>query len=66
MSHGSMVLTYQQLSLGHSIVSRRDRSCEKCAVSYDDEDTVRVRGQNDSYRAAFILKWLTPHSVPSA
>jgi hypothetical protein len=23
-----MLLTYQQLSLGHSIVSRRDRSCE--------------------------------------
>ena len=42
MSHGSMVLTYQQLLLGHSIVSRRDRSCEKCAV-IDDENAVRVR-----------------------
>jgi hypothetical protein len=50
-----MVLTYQQLSLGHSIVSRRDRSCERCAVGQGDEDA-----------AAFILKWLTPHSVPSA
>ena len=92
MSHGSMVLTYQQLILGHSIVSRRDRSCEKCAVKHDDEDAVRVRREaatavipfavlcartgdpilrpracrNDGYYAAFILKWLTPHSVPSA
>jgi len=39
---GSMLLTYQQLSLGHSIVSRRDRSGEKCAVGYGDEDAVRV------------------------
>src|SRR6266704_5416227 len=97
MSHGSMVLTYQQLSLVHSIVSRRDRGYEKCAVSHDDEDTVRVRREaatailsggaavscphsrrraiqyfarvhrhDDSCYAAFILKWLTPHSVPSA
>src|SRR6266852_134893 len=43
MSHGSMVLTYQKLSLGHSIVSRRDRSCEKCTVNLGDEDAVRVR-----------------------
>jgi len=51
MSHGSMALTYQQLSLGHSIVSRRDRRCEKCAVSDDDEDTVRVRSpQLDTLR----------------
>jgi hypothetical protein len=91
-----MVLTYQQLLLGHSIVSRRDHRCEKCAVSDDDEDAVgfapgtatarllavvpfaalfartgdpelRPRARrDDSYYATFILKWLTPHSVPSA
>jgi hypothetical protein len=92
-----MALTYQELLLGHPIVSRRDRRCEKCAVSHDDEDSVRVRreaatailsggaavscphsrrranqyfarvyGHDDSRYAAFILKWLTPHSVPSA
>jgi hypothetical protein len=26
----------------------------------------RLPGRDDSHYAAFILKWLTPHSVPSA
>ncbi|HMI16771.1 MAG TPA: hypothetical protein VK526_10495, partial [Bradyrhizobium sp.] len=53
-----MALTYQQLSLGHSIVSRRDRRYEKCAVSHDDEDTpfgCAGRRQQQYYQAVLPL-----------
>jgi hypothetical protein len=50
-----MVLTYQQLLLGHSIVSRRDRGCEKCVGGHDDDDA--VRGAQGGGNSQIVGRW---------